>query len=131
MPNPEDEARLFFGPYEASIYSAISFGWDEVKRNLPSHWLPDMTPRMRANMVHDLTVGEAKRLFEGITTLHIREQRGLVLFVFDNKYGLRFKKFDEDRRSSNIPTQQNLDFLNQCEIPGIPRLRYVQAGYQL
>lgn len=45
---------------------------------------------------------------------------------------MRFKKLDDDFRSSNIPTQQSLDFVRQeSDLPGIKSMTNLQAGYSL
>ena len=90
------------------------------------------TPRTRASAVHDHMVARARRMFGASVNAHCMDQGGLFVVMLYGRIALRFKKLDDDLRSSNIPTQQSMEFCSQeLYLPGIKRVTYLQAGYTL
>jgi hypothetical protein len=90
------------------------------------------TKRTRACWIHDKMRVTSSRLFsekKGVWTLTIG---GLYVLNFDDKVIVRFKKFDANRCSHGIATQQSLLFLAQRELEGIPaRAPRLEFGYVL
>jgi hypothetical protein len=129
-PSP-DEVSLITTPYKPTLYRALSFAWEEYHRKA-NNWLPILTRRSRASVIHDLAVDYAAKALEGDSDVHIEERKGLFLFMFHQKVIVRFKKFDEGMRSSNIPTKQVSGFLYQMDLPAMPpRAVHLEVGYQL
>ncbi|WP_162247148.1 hypothetical protein [Rhizobacter sp. Root404] len=90
------------------------------------------TPRTRASAVHDHMVLRAREAFASMPHAKCIDHSGLFIVLLYDRIALRFKKLDDEFRSSNIPTQQSLDFVRQeSELPGIKTMMNLQAGYRL
>ena len=90
------------------------------------------TPRTRASAVHDHMVSRAREAFGSVLHAQCTEYGGLFMVLLYGRIAMRFKKLDDDFRSSNIPTQQSLDFVRQeSDLPGIKSMTNLQAGYRL
>jgi len=89
------------------------------------------TSRSRASLVHDHFVDFARQMFEPRVGVHCHEINKLFIISFNSGIAIRFKKLDECYRSSNIATQQSMDFLAQQNLPGVEAAVNLQAGYQL
>lgn len=132
MPISEDSAKSVLINYFPTLYRANAYGWEEYHRGIAvTGWLPAMTKRGRANVVHDLSVDFLIKEFDDDRNVRISEKSGLHLFVFNDMVALRLKKLDEEKKSSNIPTQQAFDYINQCELPTIPKALHLECGYIL
>lgn len=59
------------------------------------------------------------------------EKKGLFLLIFNERVCIRFKKLDGKMMSRNIPTQRTLFYLHQLELPEIPEITKMIAGYKL
>lgn len=128
----DDEVDAVVLEFRSAFSDSMIYGWDEYHRLIPPAWIPIITPRSRANIVHDLSVDHAKRLLYGIPGVRIEERKGLVLFVLRELVVIRIKKLGSDMKSCNIPTQQVIKFLEQEELPAMPAFAvHLQAGYQL
>jgi len=90
------------------------------------------TPRTRASAVHDHMVSRAREAFGSVPHAQCTDYGGLFMVLLYGRIAMRFKKLDDEFRSSNIPTQQSLDFVRQeSELPGIKSMTNLQAGYRL
>lgn len=119
-------AREILKPYEREVKECIVSAWDEYGKIPFRHKL---TPRTRANVVHDFMVDNARKL-EYRPGIRIHEINGLFIICIKDKLFIRFKKLDEDKLSHSIQTQQTLEFLGQEELPRFPVARLI-AGYEL
>lgn len=120
------DAIKALGSHLGEIRKSIHEGWgmlDEVPWNVRQA----MSPRSRANLVHDLIVDRASRRLPA----EIVDLSDLKLFVFDGKAALRFKKFGDDYISRNQPTKQVERFRAQEQMPGFPPFMNLEAGYIL
>lgn len=126
----EASARTILDPYKNQLRECVTQAWEdyESQYGLVRHI---HTPRTRANIVHDHMVHHARRLFEGDAAVSMHEIKGLFLVEINGRLLVRFKKLDEDKRHHNYPTPQNLDFWGQLDLPGIPHLTRLVAGYEL
>jgi hypothetical protein len=87
----------------------------------------------QASLIRDYIVDEIKREFDGEPGVSHKTSHGLFLLNIDNRYLLRFKKFDRRLRTRNIPTQLSLDFLLQqpLSLPGMPdAATHLNVGYK-
>ena len=112
-------------PHLAKVQACVLSGVEDYLTNYSSHHHLH-SPRSRASLVHDHIVDRIKNAFPS----NIVVQRGLTL-LFINGFAIRFKKFRGKRmRTSNIPTQQTLQFNNQLELEGLGRkVTHLNAGY--
>lgn len=94
------------------------------------------TPRMRANVIHDLMIDEARTRFDGVPgTKLIESNARKMLWVapvaIDSPVLLQFKKLSEKSVPRNYPTQTALRFDDQDSLPGIASTARVTIGYHL
>lgn len=90
------------------------------------------TPRTRASAVHDHMVLRAREAFRSVPHAQCMDYGTLFMVLLYGRIAMRFKKLDDEFRSSNIPTQQSLDFVRQeSDLPGIKSMTNLQAGYRL
>jgi hypothetical protein len=113
------------------VYGAISGGWTAYLDQYPAAVKVVHTTRTRRSIVHDHIVDQAMQLFGGRIGVECMFVQKLFVVSFNNGIAIRFKKLDEKLRSSNIPTQQSIDFVEQSELPEIGSAYFLQAGYQL
>ncbi len=126
----EAAAKTILDPYKARLRESVIQAWEDYESQY-GHVRHIHTPRTRANIVHDHMVHHARRLFEGDDSVYMCEIKGLFLVQIDGQLLVRFKKLDEDKRHHNYPTPQNLEFWEQLDLPGIPHLTRLVAGYEL
>ena len=99
----------------------LKFVWDNIQSGLASYASSenysdearlDHTPSVRAAIRNAHIVGCAKRMLLEQPDLGIRlsTKGNRVLFYFNEKARLSFKKLDENRRPRNYPTHQALAF---------------------
>lgn len=126
----EAAAKTILEPYKARLRECIMQAWEDYESQY-GHVRYIHTPRTRANIVHDHMVHHARRLFEGNAGVFMSEIKGLFLIEIEGQLLVRFKKLDEDKKHHNYPTPQNLEFWDQLDLPGIPHLTRLVAGYEL
>jgi len=114
-------------PYLELIRDSMVGGW-AMWDELPSKHRVAMSSSARAIVVHDFTIECASKL---LTDAKVFDISALKLFVFNNKFSLRFKKFDGSLSSRNQPTQQVRSFRSQEQLPGVPAMHNLEAGYVL
>lgn len=112
-------------PYFGLIRDSMIGGW-AMWEELPIKHRVAMSASARAIAVHDFTVDHAAKL---LTDAKVFDISTLKLFVFNSKYSLRFKKLDGALISRNQPTSQAKSFRNQEQIPGVPAVHNLEAGY--
>lgn len=125
------EAEAILQPYKKTLYDCVALAGETYWSPQLNHIRHNFSPRTRANIIHDLMVANARSMFDGIEGICFLEFGGIFLIEIDNKIVLRFKKLNEDKRSSNIPTLQAVNFLEQLDLPGIPSHTRLIVGYEL
>jgi len=131
MIRTRDEALRILGPYLKRIERCIDRAWADLER-MPTLIAAHMSPRSRACIVNDQTVLYAREEFQNDSGVAFLKGRGgLFLLGIAGAFLLRFKKLRSNLRSSNIHTQQSFAFVNQAEIPGLPDVTRINAGYIL
>lgn len=93
-------------------------------------------PTTEANVLHCYMVESAKREFDNVPGIQFLEEYGFHLGVDGSAFGVdglavcRFKKFDEDGRSKNYPTDRAEALRRNEQLDGMPeRATYVDIGY--
>lgn len=111
--------------------------WDRFLELPEDHRLA-YDPTTEANVMHSYMVQNAKREFDNLPGVQFLEAYGFHLGIDGTAYGLdgqavcRFKKFDEDGRSRNYPTDRQEALHRNDQLDGMPdRATYVDIGYSL
>lgn len=126
-----DDGTRILGPYLARVASCIARAWSDLEK-IPPDIRANMSPRSRACIVNDQTVHYARQEFESDKTVaFVRGRGGLFMLGILGAFLLRFKKLRSNLRSSNIPTQQSMAFLEQAAIENTPAATHINAGYIL
>jgi hypothetical protein len=112
---------------------------DCIKRGLADYDNPDLygeaarrvhTPSIRATIRNCHIVSHAKRGLLERSDIKVREKRNRVLFIISDKICVSFKKFDDNLRTRNYPTQQALAFEGQTLHMDLPsEVTNIFAGY--
>jgi len=113
--------------YLSLIRSSLLGGW-AMWEELPDRHRMAMNPSARAAAVHSFIIDCASRM---LLEADVFDLSTLKLFVLKNKYSLRFKKFDGYLISKNQPTSQVESYRKQEQLPGVPSLHNLEAGYVL
>jgi hypothetical protein len=130
MNQPNEEIISIITPHLEKIRECIVSAWNDY--DVECHSIRyKTTPRSRAAIVHDNMKYRIKTSFEGIKGIRYLESRGLFLLIFNDRVCIRFKKLNAKMLSRNIPTQQTLLYINQLELPEIPGITKMIAGYRL
>jgi hypothetical protein len=91
--------------------------------------------RSEASIIHDLMVAEARLALEGLPGVACQVTKGSFVVIVNQVYVIKLKKMDAGLRTSNIPTQTSLAFVNQkpmqLTLPHVPSETHVVFGYQL
>lgn len=124
------EAYSILESYLPFFHECIIGAWKDFCKWSP--YSPHLiTPRTRANIMHDFMTARARNKVNGTYGIRVHESGGLFLLIIEDKINIKFKKLNEDKRPSNIPTQQSLYFMEQMELPGIPFATNLVVGYEL
>lgn len=115
-----------------TIRSCIRGAWDSYQQLYSPALRARHTPLSRATLVHDEMVQQAEKEFDGRTGVVMQRIQRMFVVSFGPHLVIRFKKFDDTFRVSNIPTEQSMSFINQqLELPGVERATKLHAGYRL
>ena len=123
-----EEAIAILGGHLPAFYRVVSGAWDDYM-SYPIDKRIVHSVRSRASLVHDHMIDRASRYATQESGVHILERRKLYLFVFDRRIAIRFKKFDEDLRTSNQPSKQVHQFKHQRQLQGVEAAHNLEAGY--
>lgn len=124
------EAVGILEPHFNSIWRIVTGAWGDYNEHY-KEMKHKYTPTCRANIIHSHMVDNAKKEFEGVKGVKPMVIDGLFILSIENKLVVRFKKLDDDMKSRNYPTNRQIDYLAQMDIPGIPLATRLEAGYQL
>ena len=73
----------------------------------------------------------AREAFGNEGGVRIMDVNGLFLLNFSDRVLLRFKKLNEDKMPSNLPTLQAIEWFEQLSLPDMPEAIRIVAGYEL
>jgi len=110
------------------IQAAIANYQAEIGRFAYRH-----TKRSQASLVHDYMVDAIRAEFQDEPGITFSTRRNLFTVDFFHRYLIKLKKHDRYLRTSNIPTQLVLDWLDQkqLELPDMPdATTKLHLGYQ-
>jgi len=117
-------------PHLGQIYDAIKGAW-YTYGELYDHSRHVHSLRTRANIVYDHMAFNAREAFVNESDVKIMDINGLFLLNFAGRVLLRFKKLNEDKMPSNLPTLQTIEWFEQLSLPSMPEAIRVVAGYEL
>jgi hypothetical protein len=124
-----DEAEALLAPHLTRLCDPIYAAWRDWDALSPATRQP-LSPRSRANVIHDLTVAHAKALLlDREPAITYTEQPGFLVATVEGKVAVRYKKLDDERGICGIRTDQLKLWRMQQPLPGIDRLANLVAGY--
>jgi hypothetical protein len=124
------EALSLLGRHLPAFYRCVDGAWTDYM-SYPIEKRIIHSERSRASLVHDHMVDRASQYAAREEGVEIMERSGLHLFVFGGTIAIRFKKFDEDLRTRNQPTEQVKRFKAQYSLIGVPDAHNLESGYIL
>lgn len=122
-------ARELQGHLEG-LRSIIKGGWDDYM-GYENKFRVAHCSVTRASIVHDHQVDRASQYAEISNGVQLIDIAKMKILYIGEKYAVRFKKLSSDKRSSNQPTQQVIDFRQQEQMAGLPETYNFEAGYIL
>jgi hypothetical protein len=122
------EAEQILAPHLPDLCEPIYAAWRGWDALSPAFRQP-LTPRTRANWLHDMTVARAKATLDRAPTLTYTDQPGFLIVTVEGKLAVRYKKLDEDLGISGIRTSQFQHWSMQQALPGLDPLTHLVAGY--
>lgn len=125
-----EEALSILSGHLDAFYQVVSGAWGDYM-SYPNEKRVVHSGRSRASLVHDHMVDRASRYAVEGMGVQIVEKRKLYLFVFDGRIAVRFKKFDEELKTCNQPTNQVWQFKSQIQLPGVEAVHNLESGYIL
>lgn len=126
------EAETIIKPYENLFIECVLPAWRKYWSQNFDDIRHAFTPRTRANIMHDLMILNAQDKFAGIKNVKLHHIGGVFFIEINRNIFLRFKKLNENKMPSNIPTQQTRKLLYQEELPGmLPHPTILVVGYEL
>lgn len=126
----QQDAISILDAHLPSIYSVVDGAWQDYMA-YPIDKRIVHSPRSRASLVHDHMLDRAAKYAAKEQSVKIVETRGLYLFVFGEQIAVRFKKFDEELKTRNQPSNQVQQFKNQMQLPGVQSAHNLESGYIL
>lgn len=88
--------------------------------------------RTTYNLIYDFIESHARNTFDAVPGVKILDHNGLFLLLVRDKLVLRFKKLNNEKMPSNIPTIQATYYMNQeLELPNYPHHTMLIVGYEL
>lgn len=128
-----DEARQLFAPHFPALLDCVQGAWKAWKDYYAGR-AHALDASARASIVACEMLDLAKRHFAAHAKASLHKVRGAHFLLFDQddeQAAARFKKFGKDGRTRNIRTRQQERIEFQLPLPGIPRMSYVNVGYEL
>lgn len=107
IPN-QAEVQTVLEPYEEQFNEIILKGWEEAWAVFQQY--PWRTSRGRANLVNDRVVDNALQVL--LPRVQHIDRYHTVWFVIEDLYLARFKQFDENGLSRNVPTARARQYVN-------------------
>jgi tryptophan 2,3-dioxygenase len=103
----------------------------EMYQRMPAEFTAEHDDTTVANCIRSHAWTEVLRRFDGRSGFVLMRLRGLNLLLHKDETVWRFKLVDGAGRHSNYQTQQQRDFDDQLELPGIPPAAVrLTSGYQ-
>ncbi len=127
----EEEAISLLKPHLGAIWAIVKGGWEDYL-SLYSDIVRDAhCSTTRANIIHDHHIFRVSRYAQAANDVRIFDLSKLKVLVIDGQFAIRFKKFDVDLHSANLPTLQVAEFRGQEQLADLPPTYNLEAGYML
>lgn len=127
----ESEAVQQLQVYLEPIRSIIQGGWDDYNDSYKSEHKIIHCSSTRASIIHDHHITRASKFALETGGVHLVDFAKMKVIFIENRFAIRFKKFNTDKKSSNQPTQQVKEFRFQRQLSGMPQTYNLEAGYIL
>jgi hypothetical protein len=125
-----EEGQAAIGPIYTIIWESYDSAWERWVRILADN--PGTDRRCRASFISSRVRIELKQRLNGVDGISINEALGFPVLRVVDKVNVRFKKFRKNLEPSNIPTQQQMKWNAQLELPGLPAEEArITVGYRL
>lgn len=129
----ENVARQILEPIMPKILECINSAIRDYKK-IDIFYRTKYLKRTRANIINDYMLHNAQELLLDIPGIRWGRRGNSFYFLIQDKFKLKFKMFDKNLRSKNIPTRQSLAFVNQQDgllFPDLPDpVTNIIAGYK-
>ena len=128
------QAQELLFPFEELLHSIPADAVSKYIREFPNVRY-QLGKRSDASIIHDLMILLAGERLDHLTEFAPRYSQGLHYYYVSNgqlSATIRFKKLNDRRRSSNIPTYQSLEFNHQDFqpiLPDMPPIAKLTLGY--
>ncbi len=130
MTDKLDECMNDADPLLRDMYDAWQAAFD-VYRTYPKAAVAEHDDTTAANCIRCHMWAEVVRRFGEQPGFLLRNENGLKLLLYRDRFVFRFKKVDGTGRHHNYPTAQQDDFDKDEELPGIPpQAVRLTCGYQ-
>lgn len=110
---PDDVAN-FLAPFLNDIWDCVAAAIKEYHALTPAQ-KAIYRPRTRASIIHDNIVHNVTKRLAEVPGILFMNRKGRFSILIEDKFEMRFKKFDRHMRTSNIPTRQTWDFIHQVQ----------------
>lgn len=125
-----DEAKQLVRPVEHLLIASVMSGVSDYL-SLLNHFPQPIDVRTIANLIYDFIKAHAKNNLTGVDDVALLSLKGgLFIVVIKDKLALRFKKLNNNKMPSNIPTDQTVDWMNQ-NIELLPSHTALIVGYEM
>lgn len=125
------DAKAVLRPHHDVLEECVRAAWEQYSKTIP-HMLPLMSPRGKANIIHEFIAHEARMRLDGRPGISLNDTfTGRLLVNIQNQVLLTFKKLNRAFETVNYPTPTAKLFNAQKEIEGLPRCVRLTVGYQL
>jgi len=113
------------------IWDIVNGGYSDYVDNYDDRHRLLHNPTTKASIIHDHQVARAATYAfkNSIFGTRFLDYSKLKILLIGDKFAIRFKKLNLDKKSSNQPTKQVKDFLSQETLSGIPVTHNLEAGY--
>ena len=130
----KEHVDILIDKYFPRIISAIRKGFNDyldiIHYRFEKGEMINYSARTIASIIHDNIRMSISRQFIDEPNIIAKDFNGIFGLIIEGKLLIRFKKFNEDFSTSNIPTRQTISFDNQESIEGFPEIpTFLYSGY--
>jgi hypothetical protein len=127
----EEAARQILGPHESSLQAVFQSALWRYLQHPPADRAA-YTLNAEATIFNSFLLDEARKTFANTSGISFHNNQLLEVINFLDLILLRFKRVDENFRTSNNPTSRSEAFSGQSELEGLPPVTtHLNAGYRL
>lgn len=113
------------------FYECILSGFNDYYRRNEGDTF-NFRPTTRANMIYDYIISYLKKGLVNDSRVAFLNKNGLLTLMISDKYLIKFKKLNDNHKSSNVKTKQNTLFLKQETLFDLPpSVTNIEIGYVL